>query len=80
MGVATIRLSFPQLIIEQRYTRDFPAPIAADDWDMDSGHRCIPVPPTDDPGWQIFDTRNDRRTGWQHVRIGWVTIVSPQRT
>jgi hypothetical protein len=58
-----------RFIIEQRYTRDARVPLHADDLDMDEGWRCIPVPPTEDPSWEIFDTSKDRSTGWRRVHI-----------
>jgi hypothetical protein len=59
----------PQLIIEHRYTRDARVPLAEDDLDMDCGWRSIPIPPTDDESWVIFDTSHDRRTGWRRIRL-----------
>jgi hypothetical protein len=61
----------PQLIIEHRYVRDFPVPISAADYEMETGWRCIPVPPTEDSSWEIFDRSKDRKTGWRRVRIIW---------
>jgi hypothetical protein len=57
------------VIVEHVYTRDFPAPLAAKDYDMQNGWRSIPVPPTEDPGWRIFDRSKDRKTGWQRLRV-----------
>jgi hypothetical protein len=48
-------------------------PISAADLDMDEGWRCIPVPPTEDPSWEIFDRGKDRKTGWRRVLIVWST-------
>jgi hypothetical protein len=79
MGL-NLGLLFPQLIVELRYTRDFPAPIASDDWEMETGWRSVPVPPSDDPAWKIFDTRKDRRTGWQRIRVAWAEVdIAQQR-
>lgn len=58
----------PQLVIERIFTRDAVVPLSADDPDMDTGWRCIPVPPSDE-GWVIFDTHKDRRTGWRRIRL-----------
>jgi hypothetical protein len=63
--------AIPRLVIEHRYTRDFPVALSADDPDMDCGWRCIPMPPSEDDSWQIFDTSKDRRTGWRRIRIEW---------
>jgi hypothetical protein len=60
-----------QFIVERRYTRDFAAPVSADDYEMETGWRCIPVPPTEDPSWEIFDKSKDRKTGWRRIRIIW---------
>jgi hypothetical protein len=71
MGV--IRL-LPQITVETRYTRDWPTPISAEEYEMDCGWRSIPVPPTEDPAWEIFDTSRDRRTGWRRRRISWCAL------
>jgi hypothetical protein len=63
------RASIPRLVIEHRYTRDAKVPLSAEDPEMDCGWRCVPIPPTDDERWQIFDTRGDRKTGWRRIRI-----------
>jgi hypothetical protein len=56
-----------RLIVEHRYTRDARVPISADDPDMENGWRCIPIPPTIDDSWEIFDTSKDRKTGWRRL-------------
>jgi hypothetical protein len=61
----------PQLIVEYRKTRDAQVPISADDLDMHNGWRCIPVPPTEDPRWQISNTRHDYKTTWCRIRVVW---------
>jgi hypothetical protein len=60
----------PRYIIETRYTRDARVPISADDPDMDCGWRSIPIAPTIDDGWEIFDSSKDHKTGWH--RRHWV--------
>jgi hypothetical protein len=59
-----------RMIAEVRYTRDFRVPIADDDPEMDCGWQSIPVPPTIDDGWKIFDSSKDYKTGWR--RWHWV--------
>ena len=62
-----------KIILERVYTRDAKVPLVADDWDLDHGWRCIPLPPTLDEGWEIFDNSHDRRTGWQRtLSVEWV--------
>jgi hypothetical protein len=56
-------------VIEHAYTRDARVPISADDLDMECGWRCIPIPPTDDPAWEIFDNSPDRKTGWRRLHL-----------
>jgi hypothetical protein len=63
----------PRLAVEYRKTRDAQVPISADDPNMKCGWRCIPVPPTEDPGWQISDTRHDYKTTWRRFPIEWGT-------
>jgi hypothetical protein len=46
-------------------------PLADDDPEMESGWRCIPVPPTDDGGWVIFDNSKDYKTGWIRAGLQW---------
>ena len=46
------------------YTRDDVEPLSDDDPEMSSGWRCVPVPPTPDGGWVIWDDTPDRKTGW----------------
>jgi hypothetical protein len=55
-------------IVERVYTRDARIPRSADDPDCENGWRCIPIPPTADGDWVIFDTSKDYKTGWQRVR------------
>jgi hypothetical protein len=55
-------------IIERRYTRDAMIPRVAYDHEFVYGFRCIPLPPTNDGDWEIFDTSKDYKTGWQRVR------------
>jgi hypothetical protein len=50
---------------EIRYTRDARVPLSADDPEFYQGWQCIPIPPTLDDGWEIFDTSKDRKTGWR---------------
>jgi hypothetical protein len=54
-------------MIRTVYTRDVKVPLAEDDPEMNSGWRCIPIPPTSDPDdvWEIVDTSKDYKTGWQ---------------
>jgi hypothetical protein len=60
------------MIVETRITRDVRIPAADDDREMESGWRCVPVPPTDDPSWQIDpDYASDRKTRWRRVHIVW---------
>jgi hypothetical protein len=59
----------PQVIIERRYTRDWAAPIHAEDPDITEGWQSVRVPPSPDPGWKIYDRSKDRRTGWVRVRF-----------
>jgi hypothetical protein len=66
-----MRPRLPRIVVETRYVRDARVPIAADDPDMDEGWRCIPIPPTCDPSWEIFDKSKDRKTGWRRIRIVW---------
>jgi hypothetical protein len=63
----------PRLVVEYRGTRNAQVPISADDLDMSTGWRCIPVPPSEDPGWAISDTRHDYKTTWRRFRIEWGT-------
>jgi hypothetical protein len=61
-------------ITEQVYTRDAKIPLRAGDDDFNFGWECIPVPPTVDDGWKIFDDRPDYKTGWQRkiVCLFWI--------
>jgi hypothetical protein len=54
-------------VVERRYTRDARIPRVAYDDDFVYGWQCIPLPPSLDDGWIIFDTSKDRRTGWMRV-------------
>jgi hypothetical protein len=45
-------------------THDFRVPLSDDDRDMECGWRCIPIPPTDDPRWFVYDSTSDRKTVW----------------
>jgi len=51
-------------VLERRTTRDVKVPLSADDLDMENGWRCIPIPPTNEPGWFILDNSSDRKTKW----------------
>jgi hypothetical protein len=53
--------------VEKRYVADIIIPRSADDLQMKNGYRCIPIPPTADDGWTIFDSSKKRRTGWMRV-------------
>jgi hypothetical protein len=67
-----MRARLPRIIVERRYVRDARVPISAEDPEMENiGWRCIPVPPTEDPSWEIFDRSKDKKTGWRRVRIIW---------
>jgi hypothetical protein len=57
----------PQTRIERRYTRDARIPLVAGDDDWIYGFQCIPLPPSLDDGWVIFDTSKDYKTGWMRV-------------
>ena len=48
--------------LERAKTRDERVPLGDDDPDMNYGWRCIPVPPSDDPGWFIVDNSHDYKT------------------
>jgi len=61
----------PRLVVEYCKTRDAQVPISAEDPDMLEGWRCIPVPPSEDPRWQIHDTRHDHKTTWRRFRLVW---------
>ena len=50
--------------LERVKTRDDRAPLDDDDPEMESGWRCIPVPPSDDLRWFVVDSSNDRATTW----------------
>jgi hypothetical protein len=49
--------------VEIIYTRDERVPFD-DDPDMEHSWRSVPVPPSDDPAWMIWDDTPDRKTGW----------------
>lgn len=58
----------PALIkIETQYTRDARVPLVAGDEDFNFGWQNIPLPPTNDGDWQIFDTGDNKRTGWRRI-------------
>jgi hypothetical protein len=63
-GINGHRIARPLLRLERVITRDARAPLSADDPNMENGWRCIPVPPTDDPGWFIIDDSRDAKTVW----------------
>jgi hypothetical protein len=63
------RALVPRLLIEHRYTRDERVPLSIDDPEMMCGWQSIPIPPSLDQAWQIFDTRKDRKTGWRRIRL-----------
>jgi hypothetical protein len=47
------------------WTRDAIVPMSADDPEMENGCTCIPIPPTDDGDWIIWDSiSKDYKTGW----------------
>jgi hypothetical protein len=62
-------MSAPHFVIEHVYTRDAKVPLIADDFEFDCGWQCIPLPPTLDEGWEIFDHSKDYKTGWCRVRF-----------
>jgi hypothetical protein len=55
-------------IVERVYTRDAKVPLVAGDDELVHGWQCIPLPPSLDQGWTIFDTSKDYKTGWQRIR------------
>jgi hypothetical protein len=58
----------PRILYERRYTRDARIPRVAYDDEYIYGFQLIPLPPTNDGDWVIFDTSKDYKTGWQRVR------------
>jgi hypothetical protein len=56
------RLRYRRLRFE--ITRDAVIPLSDDDREMEHSCRCIPVLPTDDPGWFVFDSSRDWKTVW----------------
>ena len=54
----------PLRYLEREKTRDQRVPLSVDDPEMNTGWRCIPVPPSADPGWFIFDNSHDYKTTW----------------
>jgi hypothetical protein len=54
-----------RIMIERRYTRDYQAPLVEGDTELNYGWRCVPQEPTPEPGWEIFDSSPDYKTGWQ---------------
>ena len=55
-------------IVERRYTRDAQVPRSCEDLAMENGFHCVPIRPTLDDDWVIFDTSGDKKTGWERVR------------
>jgi len=55
-------------IVERRYTRDHRCPRVAGHDEWLCGFQCIPLRPTNDPSWVIFDTSRDKKTGWMRER------------
>jgi len=53
--------------IERVYTADAIIPRSADDPNCENGFRCIPIRPTADDDWVIFDSSKKRKTGWLRV-------------
>lgn len=54
----------PHRHLERRITRDARVPLCDDDQEMEHSWRCIPVRPTDDADWFIFDSSRDYKTEW----------------
>jgi hypothetical protein len=54
----------PRVRFECRRTRDVKVPLSADDPEMSSGWSCVPVQPTIDEGWVVFDSSRDDKTDW----------------
>ena len=52
---------------ERVYTADAIVPRSADDLEMRHGFTCVPVRPTADDDWVIFDSSKKRKTGWMRV-------------
>jgi hypothetical protein len=50
--------------LERRITRDAKIPLSHDDREMEHSWRCIPVKPTNDPGWFVIDSSRKRSTVW----------------
>jgi hypothetical protein len=57
----------PKTRIERVWTRDARIPLVAGDDDWTFGFQCIPLPPSLDGGWTIFDMTKNYKTGWQRV-------------
>lgn len=57
------------IVIERVYTRDIQVPLDANDPDFICGWRSIPVPPSLDGLWVIFDCSKDNATGWRRIRL-----------
>jgi hypothetical protein len=54
--------------VEKIYTADAIVPRTADDPEMQNGYSCVPIRPTADDGWTIFDSSKKRKTGWMRTR------------
>lgn len=52
------------------YTGDRIEPLTADGPGMESGWRCVPVPPDNSGGWVVWDDSSDKKTGW--VRLSFL--------
>jgi hypothetical protein len=50
--------------LEIAITCDARIPLSADDPNMENRWRCLPIPPTDDPGWFVIDDISDAKTVW----------------
>jgi hypothetical protein len=64
-----IERRIPRFVVERIYTRDAKVPLCVGDDDLMNGWQAIPIPPSLDEGWKIFDTRKDYKTGWRRVRL-----------
>jgi hypothetical protein len=68
MSAADRRTGAPRQYLERCITRDERIPLSDDDREMENGWRCIPIPPTDEPGWFILDDTRDYKTEWGRWR------------
>jgi hypothetical protein len=59
----------PHPMIERIYTRDAMVPLVEGDNEFHFGWQCIPQLPNSDPGWEIFDSSKDCKTGWQRITV-----------